>query len=251
MRLGMNYTVEHKSPEEWGAYLRDHGFRAASFPVDYTADTALIDAYCRAAKENDILIAEVGVWTSPWNTDPREAEKGKERCLEQLRLAEYIGARCCVNVSGAAGPEWPLCYRENFDPELYDRNVRFIQYLLDTVKPEHTCYTLETMQWMVPWSSKQYAQMLKDVDRPAFKVHLDPFNLIRDPWTYTHQKEVVEEAFTLLQDSFVGFHVKDVLLEPGITVSIHEVPIGQGSFDHRDYLKRIEALGDPDMPALI
>ena len=251
MRLGMNFTVPHSNPEEWAQNLKSRGFRAASFPVDYTADVSVIDAYVNAAAANDIMIAEVGIWTSPWNSDPAEAEKGKERCLEQFRLAEYIHARCCVNVSGAAGPGWPLCYRENFDPALYDKNVAFVQYLIDTVRPQHTCYTLETMQWMVPWSSEQYLQMIKDIDRPAFKVHLDPFNLINDPYKYTHQKELIDEAFDLLHDYMVGFHVKDVILEPGITVSIHETQIGTGSFDHKYYLEKIEALGDPDMPALI
>ena len=251
MRLGMNYTVPHNSPEEWAGYLKEHGFRAASFPVDYKAPTSLIDAYVNAAKAQDILIAEVGVWTSPWNTDPAEAAKGKERCLEQLRLAEYIQARCCVNISGAVGPIWCGCYRENFDPALYDQNVEFVQYLLDTVRPKHTCYTLETMQWMVPSSSAEYLQLTKDIDRPAFKVHLDPFNLIKDPYTYTHQKEVIDEAFDLLHEDMVGFHVKDVMLEQGLSVMIHEVQIGEGSFDHKYYLEKIDSLGDPDMPALI
>lgn len=251
MRLGMNYTVPHESPDEWALYLKEHGFRAASFPADYTAPVSLIDQYVAAAKENDIQIAEVGVWTSPWNTDPEEAKKGKERCLEQLRLAEYVGARCCVNVSGAAGPLWFYCYRENFDPALYEQNVAFIQYLLDTVNPRHTCYTLETMQWMVPTTVDQYVQLIRDIDRPGFKVHLDPFNLINDSYTYTHQKELIDEAFDKLGAHMVGFHIKDVLMDTGVTLAIREVPIGEGSFDHKYYLQKIEALGDPDMPALI
>ena len=251
MRLGMNYTVPHETPEEWASYLKEHGFRAASFPVDYTAPVSLIDSYVEAAKAQDILIAEVGVWTSPWNTEPAEALKGRERCLGQLRLAEYVGARCCVNVSGAAGPLWFYCYRENFEPALYAQNVAFIQQLLDTVKPHNTCYTLETMQWMAPTTVDQYVQLIKDIDRPGFKVHLDPFNLINDAYTYTHQKELIDETFDKLSGHMVGFHIKDVLLDPGLTVAIREVPIGEGSFDHKYYLQKIEALGDPDMPALI
>ena len=251
LRLGMNHTVAHETPEEWASFLADHGFRAASFPADYTAPVHLIDAYVKEAAARDIQIAEVGVWTSPWNTDPQEAEKGKERCLEQLRLAEYIHARCCVNVSGAAGPDWAACYRENYAPALYEKNVEFIQYLIDTVKPQHTCYSLETMQWMVPWSVEQYVQVIRDVDRPAFKVHLDPFNLISDSYTYTHQKEVVDEAFDRLGGQIVSFHIKDVIMDPGLSVMIRETQIGTGSFDHKYYLEKIASLGDPDMPALI
>ena len=117
--------------------------------------------------------------------------------------------------------------------------------------PKHTCFTLETMQWMVPWSVDQYLQMIHDIDRPGFKVHLDPFNLINDAYIYTHQKEMLDEAFEKLGPYMVGFHVKDVQLDPGLTVAIREVPIGTGSFDHKYYLQKIEALGDPDMPALI
>ena len=251
MRIGMNFVIPHRSPEEWALTLKEKGFRAASFPVDYHADTPLIDAYVKAAAEQDILIAEVGVWSSPWNTDQEEARKSREACLEQLRLAEYVKARCCVNVSGAAGPIWPFIYRENYDPALYDKNVRFIQQLLDTVKPVYTSYTLEPMQWMIPWSVSQYKQIIKDIDRPSFKVHLDPFNFINDPYTYTHQKELVDEAFRELGSRIVSLHCKDILMQPGITVSILETTIGNGSFDHAYYLKKIEELGDPDMPLLI
>ncbi|MBP3217882.1 MAG: TIM barrel protein [Lachnospiraceae bacterium] len=251
MRFGMSYVIPHSSPEEWAQTLQDHGFRAANFPVDYHADTALIDAYVKAAAEHDILIAEVGIWSSPWNTDQEEARKSREACLEQLRLAEYVKARCCVNVSGAVGPIWPFIYRENFEPALYDKNVRFIQQLLDTVKPQYTSYTLEPMQWMVPWSVEQYAQMIRDIDRPTFKVHLDPFNFINDPFTYTHQKELLDDCFRMLGSRIVSLHCKDVLHMPGTTVNIQEVKIGTGSFDHAYYLKKVEELGDPDMPVLI
>ena len=45
---------------------------------------------------------------SPHHTDPRERSLAREACLEQLRLADYVNARCAVNVSGAAGPVWYL-----------------------------------------------------------------------------------------------------------------------------------------------
>ena len=57
MRIGMNFVIPHSSPEEWALTLKEKGFRAASFPVDYHADTPLIDAYVKSAAEQDILIA--------------------------------------------------------------------------------------------------------------------------------------------------------------------------------------------------
>lgn len=142
MRIGLNFTPPHESPEQWAEILEDCGFRAASFPVDYRAPVGLIDAYTKAAREHDIRIAEVGVWDSPHLSDPQRAREAQTRCLEQFRLAEYIHADCCVNVSGAAGDQWFFCYRENYDEALYAKNVEFLQRLCDTVKPQHTVYAL-------------------------------------------------------------------------------------------------------------
>ena len=47
-----------------------------------------------AAKDRDIQIAEVGVWGSPFQPDQAKAAKVKEAVLENLKLADYIHARC-------------------------------------------------------------------------------------------------------------------------------------------------------------
>ena len=135
MRIGLNFSPPHSSPSEWADFLVTHNFRSASFPVDFHADVHTIDAYVKAAAEHDIVIAEVGVWNSPHHPDPAVAAQAYERLLEQFRLAEYVHARCCVNVSGAAGDVWFACYKENFSEDLYRKNVELIQKLCDTVNP--------------------------------------------------------------------------------------------------------------------
>lgn len=60
MRLGLNFTPPHETPEEWADILIERGYRAASFPVNYKAPAHVIDAYVKAAAERDIMIAEVG-----------------------------------------------------------------------------------------------------------------------------------------------------------------------------------------------
>jgi len=250
MRLGINTTPEHKSPEEWAKKLAERGLKACAFPLDYRADVNRIDEYVKAAKEYDLLIAEVGIWNSPHDPDEKKAQHARMVCEEQFRLAEYIQARCCVNVSGAAGPVWYYCYEENFTKRLYDDNVKFVQALCDRVKPKHTAYTLEPMQWMVPDSPSQYAQFLKDVNREGFAVHMDAINLIKDPYTYTHKKEVIDEAFDLLGSQIKSCHLKDLKMDEGLTVAIREVPLGEGSMEIAHYLDRINGLDD-DMPVLI
>lgn len=103
MRLGINFVPAHETPEQWGDILVEKGYRATVFPVDYRASDSLTDAYVKAAHDRDIRIAEVGVWNSPNHPIPECAAEAKLRCLEQFRLADYVKADCCVNVSGAAG----------------------------------------------------------------------------------------------------------------------------------------------------
>ena len=250
MRLGINATPPHTSVEEWANYLTERGCRATAFPLNYTASVNQIDAYVKAAKEHDILIAEVGVWNSPHVPDKEKAEQARMVAEEQLRLAEYSGARCCVNVSGAAGPDWAFCYADNYSEWLYDENVRFIQLLCDRVNPKKTRFTLEPMQWMVPTSAEEYVRILKDVDREGFAVHMDAINFIKDPYLYTHKREMLDETFELLGDQVRSCHLKDCILEPGTTVAIREVPLGEGTMDIPYYLRKIAEL-EEDMPVLL
>ena len=174
-----------------------------------------------------------------------------EACVQQLRLADAIGARCCVNISGAFGPKWDFCYRENYTQEAYEKNVAFIRSLLDTVKPRRTCYALESMQWMLPSSPEETLKIIQDIGSPHFKAHVDICNMVNDPYKFTHTDELIDRCFALLGDQIVSCHLKDITMDEGSTVHITEVLPGQGQMDLRRYLQRIAELADKDTPVLI
>lgn len=251
MRLGLGDVLPHSSPEEWADEIVKMGFRAASFPGNYKQPDSLIDAYVEAAKARDILLAEVGAWSNPFSPDKKAAEAARETCVEQFRLADAIGARCCVNISGAFGPKWDFCYRENYTQEAYEKNVEFIHYLLDMVKPKNTCYTLESMQWMLPSSPEETLKIIRDIGRPHFKAHVDICNMVNDPYKFTHTDELIDRCFALLGDQIVSCHLKDITMDELSTVHITEVLPGQGQMDIRRYLQRIAELEDKDTPVLI
>ncbi len=247
MRIGINDpgAIVHTSPEEWAEKVRNYGFSAASFPVDSRSEVHVIDAYKKAADDYDIVISEVGAWSSPFVPDPVQRQGMRGWIKRQLELADYIHARCCVNVSGAFGEIWPMLYAENFGPRAWEENVRFMQDLLDEVKPQHTVFSLEPMQWMIPDSPEQYLDFIHAVNRDRLKVHLDICNFVKDPYTYTHQDELIDRSFELLGSQTVSCHLKDVLLDPGvITVAIREVPLGTGVFPVLHYLQKIDELDD-------
>ena len=71
MRLGGQVFAEYSDPDGWIAALRDYGYSAAYCPVQSEDDAATVQAYANAAKEADVIIAEVGVWSNPLSPDEK------------------------------------------------------------------------------------------------------------------------------------------------------------------------------------
>lgn len=246
----MNSVFEHETPEQWVELLHKKGLRAASFPVNYEAEDRVIEAYKKAFYEYGIMIAEVGIWNSPFDLDEGKAEKNKEICCHQLELADYVGARCCVNVSGAVGSCWYGCYPENYSAKLYQRNIDFVQYLLDTVKPKNTYYTLEPMQWMLPDSTESYLKFKQDVNRERFAVHFDPVNFVNSAKRALFYSDYRDEAIRILGPYIKSCHLKDFDIKQELTLQIYETIPGTGRADIANYIKHIDQL-DPEMPMLL
>lgn len=245
MRLGLSSPLRHDSPEHWAEQLAALGCRAAVFPLDCDAPEALIDAYAEAAAEHDIAIAEVGVWRNALMD-----EEALAYSVRQLRLADRLHARCCVNVAGAAGPRWDGGYRENFAPDTYDRTVRMIRRIIDEANPRHTDFTLEPMPWMIPTGPEEYLKLMADVDRDHFAAHMDIINMINCPERCFFPEDFIDRCFDLLGPHIRSCHLKDVRLLPELTFQLRECACGEGDFPLLHYLRRMEAL-DPDMPVII
>ena len=100
MYLGISSSLEHGSPEEWAAKHKALGLKTVVFPVSCLDGEETILAYKKAADEAGLTIAEVGVWRNTLAADPDERERWIGYAVEQLRMADAIGAACCVNVVG-------------------------------------------------------------------------------------------------------------------------------------------------------
>jgi len=251
MRIGGGLFVPWSTPQEWVEAVKAEGYSAAFCPVGDDADAGTIDAFARAARRADILIAEVGAWgNNPISPDDTLRRAGIEGCCRRLELAERIGAACCVNVSGSRGERWDGPHSENLTDDTFDLVVRSVREIIDAVKPTRTCYTLETMPWMYPDSPQAYARLLAAIDRERFGVHLDPVNLVCSPRDYYHTTALLEECFALLGPHIRSCHAKDILLEQKLTVHLDEVRPGAGNLDYRTYVRGMRTLGD-DVPLMI
>ena len=251
MRLGGSVMRPYNNPKEWLSQVKELGYSAVVFPVDSNASAATIREYADVCRDNDLLIGEVGAWRNVMALDPKERQANLDWNIRQLELAETIGANCCVNISGSFAEYWDGYHPDLDTKETWDLVVSNTQRIIDAVKPTHTAYSLEPMPWMVPESPEQYLQLMKDIDRPAFKVHLDYCNMLNSIDRYRHASEFITHCFELLGPHIVSIHAKDALIvQGGLPVVINEVIPGDGSLDLPLVTKLAHALGD-DIPVFV
>ncbi len=249
MRLGVISGPPERDPAVWTEILANMGVKAVCFPRSAEAPGKEIDAFVSECKAHDLCIAEVGAWCNPF--DREHGEENIRKCIRQLELAEYVGARCCVNISGnpGAGP-WDGASLENYSQDTWKRAVETTQRIVDAVKPVRTSYTLEPMPWMIPDSPEEYLQLIDDVDRDGFAVHMDIVNMINSPRKYLFSNQFMTDAFRLLGNRIRSCHCKDIRLETNLTLHLSKVSCGEGSLNLRKYMELADAV-DPEMPMLI
>ncbi len=250
MRLGISSNLNQTEPAKWAKRLNELGLKSVVFPVDYRAGKETIDAYVKAAKEYDLTIAEVGIWRNMLAREEAISKEVWEYSIGQLELADYIKAKCCVNVAGSMGPAWDGGYRDNFSNEAWKLTVESTQKLLDTVKPKHTFYSLEPMPWMIPMDPDEYIKLLTLVNRSHFAVHLDPINWVTNPHKYYFFDQFIEDCIDLLGDQIKSCHIKDISLSDQLTFQLKEVACGEGGLPLKAYLDAINRL-DSEMPVII
>jgi len=246
IRLGGPVFEKYNSPDEWMAVLKKEGYRAAYCPVKTTDDETTIRAYRKTAEQNDIVIAEVGAWSNPISPVEATAKNAIEKCIDSLALADHIGARCCVNISGSRHPEnWAGPHPDNLTPATFDLIVETTRKIIDAVKPTNSYYTLEAMPWSYPDSAESYLKLMKAIDRDRFAVHLDPANWVNCPQVYFKNSEMIRNAFKKLGPYIKSCHAKDIAIDEKISVTqFSEVRPGLGKLDYKVFLSELSKLDD-------
>ena len=240
----------YSDPDSWICAIQAKGYRAASCPVLPDAGSDVIRAYRAAADKADVVIAEVGAWSNPLGPDESERAAAMEKCKAGLQLAEEIGARCCVNISGSRGARWDGPDADNLTQETFDRIVTTVREIIDAVKPTRTCYALEPMPWMYPDSPDSYVSLIEAIGRTGFGVHLDPVNMVNCPARYFGNADLLRACFDKLGPYIRSCHAKDTILRDDLTVHLDEGRPGSGGLDYGMYLRELSKL-DPDTPLML
>ena len=251
MKLGVSTDWGVSNAKEWIEKNTSLGLESVVFPLDSNADDKKIDEYCKAAQEAGITIAEVGIWRNAIDADRDTANANLEYSIKQLALADKISAKCCVNVAGAfSGSRWDGPHRDNYSKEAWNKTVKMVQKVIDEVNPKHTYFTIEAMPWMIPSSPKEYLNLIEDVARDRFAVHMDIINMTNCPERYFFPEEFLEECFDLLKGQIKSCHLKDILLLQDYTFMLKECACGEGTYPIEKYAE-LATREDPDMPMII
>lgn len=250
MRFGTSSPLLHESAREWAERQVGLGCKTVVFPVQSDSPIGKIDSYKNAAAEFGLSIAEVGIWRNALSQDPSERKANIDYCVEQLRLADYLGARCAVNVAGAFGPRWDGHYKANFSKEAREETVKMVREIIDRADVKNTYFTLEPMPWMIPTGPKDYVRLLEEVDRDRFAVHMDIINITNSAERYFNPHDLVDECVELLGPKIRSCHIKDVHLKEEYTFQLEECAPGLGEFPLGYYMKKMSEL-DSDMPMIV
>lgn len=246
VRLGGPVFDPYRGPEDWVNSLKKRGYRAGNCPLEPGVGEEEIRSLEKAARKHDVVIAEVGAWSNPISPDPEAAREAIDKCIAGLVLADQLGARCCVNISGSKNQKyWAGPHPDNMTQPVFDHVVEITRKIIDAVKPVRTVFALEAMPWAYPYSTETYLQLLKAIDRKGFGVHLDPVNMITSPQDYYKNGKLIREMFASLGPHIKSCHAKDITLrEDNYIPQLDEIRPGLGTLDYGTFLRELAKLED-------
>ncbi|SNU08591.1 Sugar phosphate isomerase/epimerase [Lachnospiraceae bacterium] len=250
MRLGTSSPLTHTSAKQWAEQQVSLGCKTVVFPVQSNEPIGKINSYKNAAEEYGLSIAEVGIWRNALSPDLNQRKTDMDYCIEQLRLADYLGARCAVNVAGAFGPRWDGHYKANFSKEARCETIKMVREIIDRANVKNTFFTLEPMPWMIPTGPKDYLKLIEEVDRDRFAVHMDIINMTNSMERYFQAEEFIDECAELLGDRIRSCHIKDVHLKEEYTFQLQECAPGCGEYPLGYYMSKMNEI-DSEMPIIL
>ena len=253
MLLGGTVTGAYSGVPEWEELLKRSRFRAITAPFSCRTPEKEIREYCDAIQRCGGKIAEIGVWKNQMDPDGKAAAEAMAYAKGQLALADELGIPCCVNIAGTAGTAgWDAADRSNYTAETYDRIIRQTREILDEVQPKRSFYCIEPMPWMMPDGPDEYLQLLREVDRKQFGVHMDFVNMINSPRRALAPEDFIEECFRKLGPYIKSTHIKDSRMDPmRLTTVIEECSPGEGGLDYGRVVRILEKYLPEDAPVLL
>jgi sugar phosphate isomerase/epimerase len=249
-------SSESDDPELLAQECKRLGYSAAYCPLAKPGDTVRVNAIRTAFSRTGIVIAEVGAWRNLMTPDVNARRANLQYVVEQMALAEEVGARCCVDIAGSfdgttlSGP-----HPKNLSQEFIEGTVENCRHILDSVKPKKSAFTIEMKECNFPNGPDEYLSLVHAVDRPGFGVHIDICNVINNPSRFYNNTALIKECFAKLGRWVRSCHAKDLQWIPDVPIHFQETVPGRGGIksagipgvDYRTYIQEVVKTGAPLM----
>lgn len=253
MRLGLSGGMlpldAARVDEELAADVARRGFRgiATQFGMGSDSTPADVDtASCRRAR--DIFAAHGVRIVQSWSWRPNlvhpdadERRRQVELLAGAMRVAADQGAEMVVCGSGSRNPRGGFFpHRDNHTDEARALLVESLAAAAEMAEDHGVTIALEPHVATTLDTPARVREVIDLVGSPRVRANLDPVNFVGDLRRLHRSADLVDEVFDALGDVAVSGHVKDVLAEDKLVVSLSETVIGDGEFDNAAYVRRFE-----------
>ena len=100
MILGLSSPLSHSSAKEWGEKHASLGCKALVFPLSCKNSDDEINKYVQAAKDNNLVIAEVGIWKNVLAKDEKERKEAIDYSKDLIKAENPITEGNIKNLHG-------------------------------------------------------------------------------------------------------------------------------------------------------
>jgi sugar phosphate isomerase/epimerase len=195
----------------------------------------LVQKIAHAAEQAAVELAALSGTFNMAHPDPVFRRVG----LEKFKILCEVAARLRIPVitlctgSRDPGNMWKW-HPDNDSKEAWDDMVRSIETALIAAEKNNLVLAFEPESENVANSSSRACKLLDELRNSRLRIIIDPANLISPE---RNQKEVLDEAFSLLGDAIVIAHAKDRKSDFGACAA------GKGILDFEHYLQGLKKIG--------
>jgi sugar phosphate isomerase/epimerase len=204
-----------------------------TFPEDVSPE--LIQRITEAAEQAAIELSALSGTFNMAHPDPAVRRGGFKKfailCEVAARLRVPVVTLCTGSRDAANMWKW---HPDNDSKEAWNDMVRAIEAALIAAEKNNLILAFEPESENVTNSSSRGRKLLDELRNPRLRIVIDPANLISPK---RNQKEVLDEAFTLLGDAIVIAHAKDR------NNDFKACAAGKGILDFEYYLQGLKKIG--------
>jgi sugar phosphate isomerase/epimerase len=244
MKIGIfAKTFSRPTIEELFQAIADYGINSVQFNLSCVGletlpenvSSELVQRIAEAAEQTAVELAALSGTFNMAHPDPVVRRDG----LEKFKILCEVAARLRIPVvtlcTGSRDPvnmwKW---HPDNDSTKAWDDMVRSIESALVAAEKNSLILAFEPESENVANSASRAGKLLDELRTPHLRIIIDPANLISPK---RNQKEVLDEAFTLLGDAIVIAHAKDR------NNHFEACAAGKGILDFEYYLQWLKEAG--------